>query len=175
MGPPRRAGFSGQVVQKRKGRPEGGLARAARELPVPGKTPEARRQFIKRAIMIGGMWPEAKSAASAAGLDDVQTALLEIAEEKSRDKQLAKVQEIAARKKEPRQRKTKVQEGEARASSPDGAGTDEVAMSSEEEDQLAELTSVWCERGTLKRDDLKKASEPVRRRFFDFLLKDAVS
>ena len=94
---------SGQVVQKpHGGRPEGGIARAARELPVPGKTPEARRQFIKRAIKIDSMWPEAKSAARAAGLHNIQSELLAIAEEHSPDAQIAKVQEIAARKAMPR-------------------------------------------------------------------------
>jgi hypothetical protein len=166
------AAFSGQVVQKPKGRPEGGLARAARELPVPGKTPEARRQFVKRAIAIDGMRPEAKSAAIAAGLDGTQSALLAIASERSPEAQVTKVKEIAARKAAKRQRKIRVHEGEARASGPDGAGT-EFALSSGDEQQLAGLTRAWSESGVLERDSWTKASEPVRRRFADLLLKDS--
>lgn len=99
------AKVSGQVVQKPKGgRPEGGVARAARELPVPGKTQEARRKFIDRAIKINTIWPEAKAEARTAGLDDNQSALRDIAKERSLDAQIAKVQEIAARKAMPRRK-----------------------------------------------------------------------
>ena len=57
----------GQIVPKPKGgRPEGGVARAARDLPVPGKTPDARRKFIERAMKIDGIWPDVKAAARAA-------------------------------------------------------------------------------------------------------------
>jgi hypothetical protein len=95
----------GQIVPKPKGgRPEGGIARAARELPVPGKSPDARRKFIQRALKIDGIWPQAKSAARAQGLGDTQSALLEISDEKSLDKQLPKVQEITARKAKPRRK-----------------------------------------------------------------------
>jgi hypothetical protein len=100
-----RLSVSGQVDQKPQGRPEGGIARAARELAVPGKTPEARRQFIKRAIKIKKIWPEAKAEARISRLDDVQSALLDIAQELSADAQIAKVQEIAARRAVPRRRK----------------------------------------------------------------------
>jgi hypothetical protein len=96
----------GQPVHKPKGgRPEGGVSRAARELPVPGKTFGARRKFIERAIKIDSMSPEAKHAVRASRLDNVQSALLDIAEEHSQDAQIAKVQEIAARKAMPRRRK----------------------------------------------------------------------
>jgi hypothetical protein len=86
------------------GRPEGGIARAARELPVPCKTVEARRQHIRRAIKIAGIRDGAKSAARAAGLDNIQSALLAIAAEPSPEAQLAKVQEIVARKAQPRRK-----------------------------------------------------------------------
>ncbi len=93
----------GQPVQKtQRGRPEGGVARAARELRVPGTTHDARRKFIERALKVDGIWPDAKSAVTAAGLDDIQSALLAIAGERSQEAQLAKVQEIAARKAIPR-------------------------------------------------------------------------
>jgi hypothetical protein len=100
------AKVSGQVVQKPQGgRPEGGITRAARELPVPGKTEEARRKLIERAIKINTISPEAKAEARAAGLHNIQSALLAIAEEHSPDAQIAKVQEIVARRVKPRRRK----------------------------------------------------------------------
>jgi hypothetical protein len=107
----------GHFDQKAQGgRPEGGVARAARALPVPGKTTEARRKFIERALKIDGIWPEAKSAARAAGFDDVQKALLDVAAERSPEAQLAKVREIAARKATPR-RKSSVRESDELAAS----------------------------------------------------------
>jgi hypothetical protein len=101
-----------QDVQKSAGRPEGALTRAARELPVPGSTPKARRKFIERALKIDGVWPEAKSAARDAGLDDIQSALLAVARERSLEAQLARVQEIAARKAMPRLKSTGRKRGE---------------------------------------------------------------
>src|SRR6202035_5005705 len=95
----------GQAVHKPAGgRPESGLTRAARELCVPGATPAARRKYLDRAIKIAEIWPEAKSAAEAAGLDNNQSALLAVARESSLAAQLAKVQEIAARKAMPRRK-----------------------------------------------------------------------
>jgi hypothetical protein len=108
----------GQPVHKPKGgRPEGGASRAARELPVPGKTFGARRKFIERAIKIDCMSPEAKHAVRAFRLDNVQSALLDIAEERSLDAQIAKVQEIAARKAMPRRRESSTTTNNKRASS----------------------------------------------------------
>ena len=93
---------SGQVVQKPQGgRPEGGVAKASRELCVPGETEEARRKFVERAIKINALWDESKEVARAAGLDDTQSALLAIAGEHSLKAQLDKVREIAARKAAP--------------------------------------------------------------------------
>jgi hypothetical protein len=146
------ARVSGQLVHKpHGGRPEGGAARAARELPVPGKTVEGRRKFIERALEIDGMWPEAKSVALDAGLDS-KCALFIVARERTPEAQIAKAKEIAARKGAPRQR-----------------------MSKDEEEQLAKLSGVWSESGVLRRDAWKQASVLVRRRFVAVLLKDAAS
>lgn len=96
---------SGQLVQKTKGgRPEGGIARAARELRVPGKTEEARRKFVERAVKINTLWDETKEAARAAGLANTQSALLAIAREQSSEAQVSKVREIAACKSAPRRK-----------------------------------------------------------------------
>ena len=76
----RKTNLSGQVDQKlRLGRPSGGLAKAARVLPIFGRTPDARRQAISRAVKIAGIAINAKTIAREAGLDDNQNALLRIA------------------------------------------------------------------------------------------------
>src|SRR5262249_41633707 len=93
----------GQVVQKPiGGRPEGGIAQAARTLPVPGRTEGGRRKNIERSIKIDQISPEAKQAAESAGLADNQSALLEIAAEPTAEAQAAKVAELAGRKRSPR-------------------------------------------------------------------------
>jgi hypothetical protein len=59
------------------GRPESAVTRAARELPIPGKTLRARRKYGERAIKIDSIWSEAKSAARAAGLNNIKSAHLD--------------------------------------------------------------------------------------------------
>jgi ParB family chromosome partitioning protein len=94
---------SGQVVQKPNGgRPEGGIAQAARALPVPGKTEGGRRKNIERSMKIDEISPEAKQAAESAGLADNQSALLKIAAEPTAEAQAAKVAELAGRKRSQR-------------------------------------------------------------------------
>ncbi|MET4481635.1 ParB N-terminal domain-containing protein [Bradyrhizobium sp. F1.13.3] len=89
--------ISGQVGQKSKvGRPPGGVALAARELPVLGRSVAARRKIIDRAIKISQITPEAKRAARDARLDNNQRALLKIEEAGGRDAQLKKAAEFAA-------------------------------------------------------------------------------
>jgi phage replication-related protein YjqB (UPF0714/DUF867 family) len=56
----------GQVVQvsAKGGRGiEGGISKAARELPVSGDTDEAKRKNVERALKIAGLSDEAKAAA----------------------------------------------------------------------------------------------------------------
>jgi hypothetical protein len=98
--------ISGQTVQKsRRGRPQGGIAKAARELPVPGDTEDARRKVIERALKIAKIEPEAKLAAQAAGLDRKPTALLDVARERTVEAQLDKVHVLAERKRAPRRKR----------------------------------------------------------------------
>jgi ParB-like chromosome segregation protein Spo0J len=99
-------GFSEQNVQKiakdgtARGRPEGGTAKAARTLPIPGPTEDARRKQVERAVKIAGIAPEAKEAAAAAGLANSQTALLAVAQAEP-EHQVGAVEQIAARKAYP--------------------------------------------------------------------------
>ncbi|MHC2385634.1 ParB-like chromosome segregation protein Spo0J [Bradyrhizobium liaoningense] len=92
-----RLNICGQLGQKSKrGRPPGGIALAARELPVVGRSVHARRKIIKRAITINRIEPEAKAAAIKAGLANNQKALLKIAEAGGQNSQLRTVGELAA-------------------------------------------------------------------------------
>jgi ParB family chromosome partitioning protein len=97
--------FSGQVVHKsQRGRPEGGIAKAARELPVPGNTDAARRKSIERSSRIGALSDEVKEAAKAAKIDDNQTALLAVANEPTIEAQLKKIIDLTEAKKARRGR-----------------------------------------------------------------------
>ncbi len=86
---------SGQDVRKPKGgRPEGGVSKLARELPISGKTVEARRKTMERSIAIDGICPKAKGATKTAELDNNQEALLEIAKQDTPHAQVKKVREL---------------------------------------------------------------------------------
>jgi ParB-like chromosome segregation protein Spo0J len=85
----------------KKGRPESGNAKAARELPVPGKTEEAKRKNVERKRRIARIDPVAKSAAVEAGFDNSPTKLSKIAAEKSPEAQLDKVRRLKAAASEP--------------------------------------------------------------------------
>jgi hypothetical protein len=104
------------IAESHKGRhrvhpPAGGhqphnkfIAEAARELTMLGRTEGARRQLIARALRVDGICRDAKDAAIQAGLAYKHKALLEIADAPL-DQQVAKVQEIANRKRAPRSEK----------------------------------------------------------------------
>jgi hypothetical protein len=88
--------ISGEKVQKKKrGRPESGDAKAARSLPVRGKTPDAKRKHIAEDRKISGIHQDAQQALFDAGLDDNGKALREVADQLTREDQLAKVKALA--------------------------------------------------------------------------------
>jgi hypothetical protein len=89
-------GHSGQ--KSRVGRPESGIARAARQLVMLGPTPEARRKMIDRALKIAAISAQVQTAAVEAGLGNTASALLEIALQETPEHQLAKVTEIVERR-----------------------------------------------------------------------------
>jgi ParB-like chromosome segregation protein Spo0J len=89
-------GISGEKVQKKKrGRPESGDAKAARALPVRGKTPDAKRKHIAEDRKISGIHQDAQRALFDAGLDDNGKALREVADEPTREAQITKVWALA--------------------------------------------------------------------------------
>ena len=75
-----------------------GISRAARELPLAAKSEEARRKEIGRALKVNAIYPEAKAAAKAAGLDTNRSALLKVANEPTAELQVKKTNEIVAGK-----------------------------------------------------------------------------
>jgi hypothetical protein len=89
------AEISREKVQKNKrGRPEGGDAKAARTLSVRGKTPDAKRKNIAEDRKISDIHEDAQQALVDAGLDDNGKALREVADEPTREAQLAKVRAL---------------------------------------------------------------------------------
>jgi hypothetical protein len=75
-----------------------GIAKAARELPVPGKSEDGRRKFIERSLQIAGICRQAKDAAISAGLENNRMELLNVAKEKAPEKQIAMVRRIVERR-----------------------------------------------------------------------------
>jgi hypothetical protein len=91
-------GISGQNVQKKRGRPEGGISAAARELNIQGKTEDAKRKNAERAVKVASLTDEAKEVAREVNLDDNRSALLEAAKA-PKEKQAEVLREIAEKKK----------------------------------------------------------------------------
>jgi ParB-like nuclease domain len=88
--------ISGEKVQKKKpGRPEGGDAKAAREVNVRGKTVDAKRKNIAEDRKISDIHEDAQQALVDAGLDNNGKALRAVADQPTREAQLAKVKDLA--------------------------------------------------------------------------------
>jgi hypothetical protein len=183
-----KASILDQIVEKTKaGRPEGGITRAASgELPIPGKTLLGRRKYIERAIKIDGVWEEAKAAARAAGLSNIQCFLLEVAHEHSLEAQLTKIKEIAARRSVPRRKSNKSdQSGNASGDkltnqdavpNPEQVGTGDETLTAEEEAQLSILRSSWSVDKVLRRKQFENATAVTRGYFIrDDLLGNATT
>ena len=91
-----RSGIQGQVVPKSgPGRPEGIVAKAARTLPIQGKTLAAREKTVRRARQIDQISQDAKELLRKAGLEDNQSALLDVAGRPNSESQLKRVLELA--------------------------------------------------------------------------------
>jgi ParB-like chromosome segregation protein Spo0J len=101
----RKTGYhiSGQVVQKKRGRPESWITGAMRQLPVVGRSIEARRKEFKRASKIASIASEAKDIiVKSRALADNKTALKAIARESGRNAQVRKAKELAEKAQELR-------------------------------------------------------------------------
>jgi ParB/RepB/Spo0J family partition protein len=107
-----REAVSRQNVAKPKGgRPEGAIAKAAHELPMKGRTQQARRKAIERGLKIAAISSEAKVAVTKAGLDDNRSALREIAKVKTSEGQLKKVREFIGRQAKGAGKRNRVKKG----------------------------------------------------------------
>jgi hypothetical protein len=94
--------FEQNDQKARVGRP-GLLAAMARELEIPGKSDDAKLAWLKRALKVARLSPEAKNAAVSAKLERNCSALIEIAEAGGSAKQLQKIDEIEQRKDKSKQ------------------------------------------------------------------------
>jgi ParB family chromosome partitioning protein len=141
--------ISGQNGQKiGRGRRKGGYSEAARKLPVKGKTHEAKRKNVARAVKAASIAPEAKDAANKAGLNS-RSVRLKIAAEKTPEAQLAKVNELA------KQKKTKKVD----------------SLSAEDRKALEELIKAWNKADKLKRAFIKAAPN-VQEKFIANIKRD---
>jgi ParB family chromosome partitioning protein len=155
------------VAKPKGGRPEGAIAKAARELPMKGKTQEARRKAIERGLKIAAISSEAKAAVTKAMLDDNRSALHEIAKVETSEDQLKKVQEIVGREAKKQAKRNRVKKGAKAKGGTDGS-TSQSAQRHPPHVALAELKT-HCSR------ELKKAwaeaPTKVKRQFLREVLK----
>ena len=86
---------AGSKKSGKKGRPRGGDAKLARDIPIQGRTADARRKTLARHRKIAGITEAAKKAAVDAGLSDNLSALLEIANALDEKSQLVLVAKLA--------------------------------------------------------------------------------
>jgi ParB-like chromosome segregation protein Spo0J len=79
-------------AEKRRGRPEGPKKKAAKELPIPGKSDAAKQKTLDRRLKIANINAAARQAARDAGFADSQTKLSRIAREPTPKAQRAAVE-----------------------------------------------------------------------------------
>jgi len=157
-----------KVAKPKGGRPEGAITKAARELPLKGKTRQARRKAIERKLKIASITQEARTAAKEAGLDDRLSALREIAKQETAEAQLAKVHEIERRLARNQAKRDRANKKAAAAKANGAMGPaqptrrhpDEVAFAELKTTCSAEFKRTWA-----------KAHTEVRRRFLREVLK----
>jgi ParB-like chromosome segregation protein Spo0J len=153
-----------KVAKSGPGRPEGVIAKAERELPIKGKTQQARRKAIERAIKIDAMSSDAKAAAIEVGLNNKRSALLEIAKEQGTEGQLEKIAEIVKRnaKKEVKRsgvKKSKAKAKQARRKAPAQKHPDDVIFAELRSQCSPPFRRTWA-----------RAPTKVRRRFLREIL-----
>jgi ParB family chromosome partitioning protein len=143
--------------------PQGGTAKAARELPVPGKTEGARRKDMERALKIAGISAEAKSLVRDSGLEDNQSALLAIASAKTPEEQIEKARKRVERHRHPpsaRKRPHEADVDENLGASASGATTQDQEGAKAAATQLDEMEpSTEAERGDVEDDPSDNAAD----------------
>src|SRR3984893_1448298 len=111
--------FSRQNVEKKRGRPIGIITRVLSKLPIKGKTVEARRKRVERALTIGKLPPEVKAAVKAREPGMTEKMLSKIAREKTPEAQVKKIEEIGKRKAKAKAAKRDRVNNKAQAQKPD--------------------------------------------------------
>jgi ParB/RepB/Spo0J family partition protein len=158
--------ISRQDVGKTRGRPVGIVTQALSALPINGKTAEARRKEIERALKINQLPTEVKVEAKARGLDKKESNLREIAKEKTSEAQLKKIDEIVKRNankqaaKRNRVKRSKAKAGEPDEKAPAKKHPDAVIFAELKSECSANFRRTWA-----------AASTKVRRRFLREVLK----
>jgi ParB/RepB/Spo0J family partition protein len=155
------------VAKPKGGRPEGAITKAARTLPIKGKTQKARRKAIERGLKIAFMSPEGEAAAKKAGLDNNREDLREIANEDTAKAQVEKVQEIAHRKASPKTKALMHGSGK-RKTKRSKRPTLHSSLSAEEENRVENLLEMWHGAHDLNRA-FAKETPAVREGFFEKL------
>jgi hypothetical protein len=157
--------ISGQVGRKKRGRPPSYVL----ELPLKGRSREARRHIFKRASKIAAISQEAKDIATAGGLANNQTKLMEIAAA-GPGKEVKKAKELVSQRQEQRRQPGKaplpglaerpqrrqgahksppLQPDADRQAAADGEGTEEESASRQvpKDTTFGEIDNVWKRMG----------------------------
>jgi ParB/RepB/Spo0J family partition protein len=153
------------VAKPKGGRPEGAISKAARALPIKGKTQKARRKRIERRLKIASVSPGAEAAVREAGLDDNPSALREIANEETAEAQLDKIAAIVKRNAKKKAKRSSVKKSKAKADAPEEKAPlrkhpDDVIFAELKSETSANFRRTWAE-----------ARTKIRRRYLREVLK----
>ena len=151
--------FSRQNVEKKRGRPIGIITRVLSKLPIKGKTVEARRKRVERALTIGKLPPEVKAAVKAREPGMTDKMLSKIAREKTPEAQVKKIEDIVKRKAKAQAAKRNRVNNKAQAQKPDAKAPatkhpDDVIFAELKSECTANFRRTWA-----------AASTKVRRQF----------
>jgi len=149
--------FWSKSPKKERGRPKSGISEAARKLPIKGGTHAAKRKRVERAQKVADILPEVKEAIKKAGLDKNRSKYLKIADEKTLEAQLSKVQELTVPKSNAKSKRSFGPKQKAKVDA-------KTKLSAEETESFDELIGEWDEAPKLKRLFVD-ASANVRERF----------
>jgi hypothetical protein len=141
-----------------RGRPKGGISEAARWLPITGKSHEAKRKNVERALIVDRIFPEAKEAIKKAGLDQNRSKYRKVAAERTPEAQLAKVEELTA----PKTDKTEKRGLHATKQKTSKAGAT-TSLPAKDEKVVEQLFDDWKDAVDLRRRFIN-ASPSVRER-----------
>jgi hypothetical protein len=150
--------------QPKRGRPEGAVAKAAREL-ANGKTDAANRKKLERAMKIEAIAPKVRAALMEAGLADKPTVILKVANMATPKEQLARFEQLKSPKLAGSSSSAKNKSGRLK---PPQQSTQ--SLSPKQERTLENLLEMWHDADQI-RQALAKAPLIVREQFAERILK----